>query len=91
MIQKIRIDPAAGGDALAKLLKGEPNATVTLTPVEICVLTAHVQLALRHPGCEGREASQLAEQTIRKLIKKLPVAARPYLEAGFDPSLDAEP
>lgn len=80
------IDPESG-DALAKLLKGEPNLKITLTPLEVCCLISHVQLALRHPENNG-EPARIAEGVIRRCIKKLPVAAWPYLEAGFDPALD---
>lgn len=81
------IDPEAGAAALAKLLKGESNLKVTLTPAEVCVLISHVQLALRHPENTG-PSSQIAEGVIRNWIKKLPVAAQPYMEAGFDPAMD---
>lgn len=75
---------------LAKLLKGEPHIRLSLHPSELVAVIAHVQLTLRHPLVKEQfgVAAEIAETTIRKWIKKLPVAAQGYLEAGFNPDHD---
>jgi hypothetical protein len=69
----------------AKLLKGEPHIKVALHPAELVAIVAHVQLALRHPEIKTMfgTAAELAEETIKKWIKKLPIAAQSYLDRGL--------
>lgn len=80
------IDPRTVSNELAKLLKDCPNIKVSLTPLVLCSLIVDQQRALRHLGNGG--AAQVVEREIRKWIKKLPVAAQPYMEAGFNSNLD---